>query len=362
LGEAVQAVTDNFTDILVDKDGSETLTFRITGVGGNRLIIDPKFEDQVNYLGPTLGYELSPEALANTKLQAEPFFSGIGPSWYQNLRIVASAQEADGDVAFSEPWPVTFEVLPIVDGVSNVNPLYTVTEEENENSDVGVFLSNMGSDANRDDDRSERVIDYNIDLSTMINDAQIRQRLKQLHPNLADSEINFDLLLTYLVGDGQYTVNSANETITVYVDGRSTGFGTAAGGLRFRGTLFWDSNIDFVLRYTVRVQDSAKLSAGNGGLVTVESIQNGNYSITILGTADVPDVSANDVSGSQLIRLDFNGSISDTDVALGRIQSETIEYFIEFVAMEGNVTKYAFVDANNNLIGFAAGGTFMLRD
>ncbi len=353
----------NFSGILVDADGSEELTFRITGVEGDRLIVDPSFASQVNYLGATAGYEISPAALLNATLRAQPNFSGIGPTWYSNLRITATAQEFDGSTAYSDPWPVIFEVLPVVDsdGIGNTNPGYSVTEKENEGTgDVGVILGKLFSGANAtvDSDGSEYVVDYNLDLNEMINDAQIRQRLKNLNSTLTEADINFDLLLTYLVGNGNYTKNS-NGTITVYVDGRNQGF----GNLRFRGTLFWDSNVDFKIPFRARVQDKALLSTG---LVIVETEQSGNYSISIDGTADVPAVYARNINGTRPIRLDLNGTITDTDDfavgGLGRIQSEKIYYFMKLLNGTGSFQNassfalYSFVNAAGQLVGFDAGG------
>ncbi len=366
LGEAVQAQLSgngNFSGILVDADGSEDLTFRVTGVGGDRLIVHPLFADQVNYLGPTGGYELSPAALLNATLKAQPNFSGIGPTWYSDLRITATAQEWDGSTAYSDPWPVIFEVEPVVDsdGIANTRPGYNVTEEANEGpDDVGVFLRDLFSGANAtvDSDGSEYVVDYNLDLSTMIDNAQIRQRLKNLNSTLNDADINVELLLTYLDGNGDY-INNGNGTITVYVDGRNQGF----GALRFRGTLFWDSNIDFQIPFRARVQDSAVLSSGP---MIVETVQNGTYEISISGTADVPNVYANNITGERSIRLDLNGTITDSDDAavngLGRTQSERIYYFIKFLQGTGSFenastfTLYSFVNANGQLVGFDAGG------
>lgn len=62
LGDAIRNVTGgNFDGILVDADGSETLAFLISGLGGDRLVFDeafrndPEFDDKVNYLGSGLG-------------------------------------------------------------------------------------------------------------------------------------------------------------------------------------------------------------------------------------------------------------------------------------------------------------------
>jgi hypothetical protein len=381
LGEAVKAQLDQsgdvsaFEGILVDADGSEELTFRITGIGGDRLIVDASFADQINYLGETLGYAISPAALLNATLKAQPHFSGIGPTWYSNLRITATAQESDGSTAYSDPWPVIFEVQPVVDqdGIGNTSPGYSVTEEANEGIlDVGVYLRDLysGANATKDSDGSEYVVDYNIDLKEMIDDAQIRQRLKDLE-GADDEDINVDLLLKYLdAGTGAYTSNT-NGTITVYVDGRSAGFGT----MRFRGALFLDSNIDFNLPFRARVRDQANLSSG---LMIVETEQSGFYFISINGTADVPNVYANDVgeyattgvSGTRFIQLNLNGTITDSDTENGgpRLrtnQSEGIYYFMQLLGGTGSFenasltdvsSSYALVDADGQLVGFDAGG------
>jgi hypothetical protein len=353
LGEAVrnQLVDDiTFEGILVDADGSETLTFKITGTGGDRLIYDESFESEVNYQGGS--YELSAAALLNSTLLAEPHFSGQNPPWYADLVITVTAQELDGSVAYSEPWPVSFEVEPRVDqdGISSTTPSYSVTEKENEVGDVGIKLANLytGSDATVDEDGSEYVVDYNIDLNSMIEDAKIGQRLQDLNPN---ATVNVNLLMGYLMGEGDYIYNEANGTLTVYVDGRDGGLGS----LYFAGTLFFDSSQNFKLGFRARVQDKAELSTGT---MIVETEQSGFYEISISGTADVPIVYADDISGTRPIRVQFNGTIADTDPALGRDQSEGIYYFVQLLAgteyFESSAL-YSFVDAQGELVGRDAG-------
>ena len=148
------------------------------------------------------------------------------------------------------------------------------------------------------------------------------------------------------------TKNANNNTITIYADGRGAGFGTLSGGLRFRGTLFWDSNIDFNIPFRARIQDKAVLS---GGPYIVETTQTGNFSVSISGVADVPIVYANNVAGSTPVLLNFSGTYNDTDVALSRNQSEAIYYFVSEVGITGNVSQYAFVNGAYQLVGFPAG-------
>jgi hypothetical protein len=354
LGREIDAAI-GFSNILVDRDGSETLTFRITGLGdGSRLIVDDSLRNQVNYLGATQGYELSVAAMRNATLLAEPHYSGVTvntSTWYKDVKITATTQEADGDVAFANPWPVFIQVRPVVnqDGLGNLFPSYRVTESQNELNDTGVLLADLKGVTDKDTDGSEYIVDYNLDLSAMIDNAQIRKRLQDLHPN---ATVDFDLLLTYLVGDGTYVSNPLNKTITVYAD-RGAGFGTATGGLRFRGTLFWDSNVDFKIPFRARIRDQANLTAGP---YIVETMQFGNYSINIDGVADKPIVTATDVDGTGPLRLNFNGTFNDTDPSLLRVQSEEIYYFIEESLVVGNISEYSFVNATNHIVGYGAGG------
>jgi hypothetical protein len=355
IGEAIEA-SIGFSNILVDRDGSETLTFRITGLGdGSRLIVPDSLKNQVNYLGASQGYELSLAAMRNATLLPEPHYSGIttnSSTWYKDIRITATTQEVDGDVAFADPWPVNIQVRPVVnqDGLGNLFPSYSVTESENELSDTGVRLIALKGVTDKDSDGSEYIVDYNLDLSAMIDDAKIRKRLQDLNPS---ATVDFNLLLSYLVvGDGAYVSNPANQTITVYAD-RGAGFGSAAGGLRFRGTLFWDSNVDFYIPFRARIRDQANLVAGP---YIVETTQSGNFTINISGVADKPIVTARDVDGPGPLLLDFNGTFNDTDPSLLRDQSEEIYYFIEENLIVGNISEYSFVNATNHIVGYGAGG------
>lgn len=355
LGQAIDA-SIGFSNILVDRDGSETLTFRITGLGdGSRLIVDDSFKNQVNYLGAAQGYELSVAAMRNATLLAEPHYSGVTvntSTWYKDVKITATSQEADGDVAFANPWPVLIQVRPVVnqDGLGTLFPSYTVTESQNELNDTGVRLINLKGVTDKDTDGSEYIVDYNLNLTAMIDDAKIRKRLQDLNPN---ATVDFNLLLQYLdIGDGEYVSNPANQTITVYAD-RGKGFGSAMGGLRFRGTLFWDSNVDFMIPFRARIRDRANLIAGP---YIVETVQSGNFSININGVADKPIVTARDVAGPGPLRLDFNGTFNDTDPSLLRVQSEEIYYFIEESLVVGNISEYSFVNGTNHIVGYGAGG------
>jgi Ca2+-binding RTX toxin-like protein len=58
--------------------------------------------------------------------------------------------------------------------------------------------------------------------------------------------------------------------------------------------------------------------------------------------------------------VSVGGDTTDTDVSLGRQQSESIYYLASAVEL-GGIPSYAFVDSNNKIIGFASGaGTWLM--
>lgn len=364
LGDAILAQLTNVTSfdgILVDADGSESLEFRISNVGPlDRIIVAEEFQNDVTPLGGG-AYSITPAAMLTLKLKAQPHFSGISTnetldSWYSDVTVSVSTQEADtGSTAYSDEWPVIFDVLPVVDqdGIGNLQPSFSTTEAENEMGG-DIFLFNLNVDADRDTDGSESVLDYTLDFNTLLVDAGIRQQLANLTPGVSVDQVTVDMLIdNYLIqGDGAPYTNNGNGTITVAAIG---GFGTATGGLRLDGRLFLDSNVNFEIPFTARVQDQAVLLTG---VSIVTMIQSGTYSVQISGNSDVPTVFADTLTGtSSPVLLRMGGDFTDTDVALGRDQSESIYFLLKRLDM-GNFSV-AFVDRSDSsaqLVGFGAGG------
>lgn len=383
LGQFVEAqLGANFDGILVDTDGSERLTFKLSGIDPTDLVFTEAFRNsenftkEVNYLGAAEGYELSPQALLNARLLPDPDYSGTDPLQYSNLVIRASSQELDGDVSFSEDFNIFFEISPVIDdgdGVSNLNPSFSTTEGFLEsNASAAIPLLNINGEADNDIDDSEEILFYDIDIIEVARNAKIVERLRDLEledgvdpaafptDNLGLAQLILDKYFRDI--DGAFTFPSGTFNGTIRVDPNTEpifdtgngGFGSEVRGLAFNRELFLDSNEDFEIPFRVRLRDSATLSSGE---VEVESTQFGTYSISIDGTADVPTVEAEDVTGAFLTPLNITVNFTDTDLALGRDLSETLVAFVQLQEdLGGNLTDYAFVDAGGRVVGQNAGG------
>lgn len=371
LGAAVASIFGaDLSVLLADTDGSESLTFKLSGFTANLLTFPPSFDTlgEVNYLGAAEGYELSPEALLQARLTPDPDYSGTNPPLYAGLTLRASSQEADGDVSFSNDFVLDFEIQPVVDGdgVTNLSPSINVVEGDLEDATFPndfIPILQINAAANADSDGSEEVLFFDIDFTTIVNDAQIIEQLRILegNPALPDPGLNAadDLLLAQIIlsnytrkTDANFTLDAGGFNGTIRVD--PLGFGSATQGLALDNRLFVDSNVDFAIPYTVFVQDSATLS---GGAVIVTTTQTGSFGINIAGTADVPILIAEDVAGAFITPLDLTFNFTDEDVALGRPLSESVELFVELQPpLGGNLSDYAFVDSFGEIVGLNAGG------
>lgn len=349
----------NLTEVLVDNDGSEVLYLTLTGLPSDVApftdYINPETNEPckdsvqegcpgiVAIAGQPGAWAIGPSAIAGLKLPAVKNYSGDQP--YEKLRIFAQTQEFDQDLSGVVEWQIQILVTPEVvsDAISPFDISVSVTEEENELGRIGVSLAALSLLENQlADPDSERVLEYTIDLSYMIDDAQIYQRLVDLNPNATDYDV--DLLLIYL--DGTYT-NNGNGTITV-----KQGF---TGGLLFDAILFWDSNESFRLEAWALIEDRALL---NGIEVSVTTIVQGYFNVILIGTADVPTVEASPAEGGagELILMDIGGNSTDSDPELGRNQSESLYYVMSLVDFDGNLSGWVFTDANGNVVGFEGGG------
>jgi hypothetical protein len=358
IGDAITSELTNiasFEGILVDADGSETLTFEISGVGTlDRIVLPEGLEDSISPLGGG-AYQITPEGMMALQLKPMPHYSGasnVTENWYSDVKIRAITQESDtGRVAYSDFWPVVFEIAPVVtsDGIGNLAPTYITNEAFNEVDGNGIFFFDMEVAADKDLDGSEYVVDYTINITAILDDAAILDRLVELEGAGANAQTIIDNYL--IAGDGAF-VDNGNGTITVDA-GR---FGSAGAGLRFNGTLFLDSSINFKIPFTVRVQDKAVLFDGKDYIV--ETTQSGFYNVKIMGVADVPSVNVTSSSGSsgELVPVFFNGTFTDRDISLGRNQSESIYFILAEQSIDGNFSDYAIVNAAGAIVGFGAGG------
>jgi hypothetical protein len=258
-----------------------------------------------------------------------PNFSGENP--YGDIEVYAVSQEIDGDQATSELWTITIDISPIEDGFASWTPSTTVTEHENESMGPGVSFNSVAAFALTDNDGSEEVLNYTFDLSNLIGNAGIQLRLKSLtnNPNATlDDWIRDDL-------DGTFSYNPANGEISVQP--------SDIVNMVLRPELFFDSNQDFSIPVTASLRDTAII---DGKTITVEKVESSSLSVNLVGEADVPTVFANSVAGNSdaLLPIELGGETTDTDVALGRVQSESIYYIVHVDNTFGN----SFSDRTNN--------------
>jgi hypothetical protein len=264
-----------------------------------------------------------------------------------DLTLQAVAQELDGDEAVSDPWPITFDIYPVVDGFSSWSMATSVTEGENEGGGSGISLASASGYSFQDSDGSEEAIECTFDLSSLITDAGIAVRLS----NLSGSGTGLTKLVNnYLQGD--FTYNEGVGTITVAPNKIST--------IALDATLFLDSNEDFSIPVSMLVRDSATI---NGQTETSETVEEGSLSVNLIGTADTPSVSAESAEGDAgvLIPLNLGGDTTDTDVALGRSQSEGIYYILtELPAQSTTSFEYTLVNAGGSVVGHDHEGHWLL--
>ncbi len=346
LGAAILASAGgNLNSLLVDTDGSETLSFVIGGVPQG-VIPTSTVAGGVTYIGNGT-WSVTAAALPTLELPPVPNFSGENP--YSTVTVRAVTQEIDGDDASSPQWPVTITVNPIinlgtVDGLDNWSLGATVAEGALE-AGGDISLASAANHGYVDDDGSETVVSYTFDLSNLIANAGIADRLDDLQGAGADLD---DLVANHI--SGVFTYNFATGTITVLAANIS--------GVALDGTLFRDSNQDFSIPVSALVRDTAIIG---GGPVSVDKIEMGSFNVDLIGTADTPTAFASSVSGSSgsQIALSVGGVSTDTDGGLGRTPSEDI-YYVMSVTNPGTAPALGFTDGAGNIIGLDNGdGTWI---
>jgi hypothetical protein len=339
----------NIEDALVDKDGSEKLSLVLSGLPRGVIPytgIDSDgngISDGIS-LRPDGSWQVAEEAIPHLKLPPVLNYSGEKP--YPNLKLQALTQEVDGDQSLAVTWDIFIEVEPVADGIRGFNTSITTREGTLEETDGKLSLATIGQHGLADNDSSEIVLNYTIDFSTMIDDARIRQRLLDLNSSLAPESLDANYLIeNYL--EGIYTANG-NGTVTV---ARAN-----IAGLYFRGLIFWDLSGKWTLRLSALVEDSATI---DGVLVKDTVTEYGKVDINVLGTADTPTAFANDTSGTagDLILVHIGGESTDTDVQLGRNQSERIYYImsLETDLSLVNISGFVFADAQGQVVGQEGG-------
>jgi hypothetical protein len=338
----------DLANLLVDRDGSEALSFVIGGLPSG-IIPTSSVPGGVTYIGNGT-WSVTADAIPTLLLPPVPNFSGENP--YANVIVRAVTQELDGDQATSTEWAVTIAVNPIinaatVDGFSSWGLATSTVELQNETvGGPNVSLANVGNHVFVDNDGSEAVVSYTFDLSDLIADAAITSQLAVLP---ADGSGLDKLVSSFMTGT--FTYDALNGTITVLAND--------IGGVAFDRRLFLDSNHDFTLPVSALVRDTAII----GGVpVFVDKIETGTFSVNLVGTADVPTVFAESTTGDSgtAIVLDLGGVSTDTDAALGRTPSEDVFYVLR-ATNPGIAPMFGLVDGTGSLIGLDFGdGSFVL--
>ena len=344
--QIVSSAGGNLNNLLVDTDGSEALSFVIGGLPAG--IIPVSSVAGVSYLGNGT-WSVSAAAMPTLTLPPVQNFSGENP--YTGVTVRAVTQEIDGSQASSPQWPVTITVNPViaggtVDGFASWGLGVTRSEAATEGGS-NISLASASNYTLVDNDGSEQVVQYTFDLSNLIADAGLAVRLAAL-PG-AGSGLD-KLVANYVTGTFVY--NPAAGTITVQA--------ANIGGVALGAQLFLNSNQDFNIPVMALVRDTAIIA---GSPVTVDKTETGSLGVNLTGTADVPTVFATSTSGNSgtSIPVTLGGTTTDTDVALGRTQSEDIFYVLR-TTNTGTAPLFGLVDGSGNVLGLDTGnGSFLLR-
>lgn len=210
-------------------------------------------------------------------------------------------------------------------------------EDELEQGESAVYFSSVGSFKLADTDGSETVVSFSFDLSSLLSDAGISLRLMSLKG--ADATID-DLVSGYLTGS--FVFNTATKQLIVMAED--------IRGVALKPELFLDSDQDFGIPVSALVRDTAII---NGQRVVDEKVERGTFNVTIRASADVPTAFADSTSGERLqaLPLTAGGVTTDTDVALGRVQSEEIYYIVSVAEGEHSDIEYAMLNRDGGVAG-----------
>ncbi len=405
LGAAILSAAGGvLNNLLVDTDGSERLSFTIGGLPAG--ILPSTTAGRLDYIGGG-SWSISADdiatlttAIQNLTLPAKPNFSGDDP--YGALTVTAVSQEIDSSQATSAPWPVTIHVAPVldpslaIDGLSGWSPGVTQPEDAaSAGASTGISLASVTSKTYVDNDGSEKVVGYDFDLTKMFtlgdaaHNAGIDSRCAALYGNaiawngLSDAAKAQWFIDTFAQGTFSSHATDAGIPLghIVVSEAQLDGAGqavsiTLAAGLSPAASPFLDSNVDFTIPVTASIRDTAVIS---GASTSISGTQSTGFHVSLQGVADTPTVFAHnpdkDSNASnvdayaplELVPLDMGGHSADTDIALGRSQSETVYYVLSIdsaVGAGGSVTPpvFALVDGSGNALGLDNGdNTWLIR-
>ena len=274
----------------------------------------------ISYIGDG-NWNIGLDAIDTLQIPPVMHYSGEDP--YPGLQLFAVVQELDGDEAISEAWPLDFDIFPIVDGFADWNTRSQVQQ----GADGGLPLDIALKYTLKDNDGSEKPISITFDLSNLIEDAGISERLEELPGNGTGLT---KLVNNYLSGTFSYDKDSGN--VTAFVDD--------VPGLLLSEDLFLFSNQDFRIPVSILVRDLAFI---NGANETADKVETALISVDMIGVAEIPTVFAEDAIGLSLsfIPVTLGGESTDNDVLLGREPSESVYYIIEEIANENMPFDFA---------------------
>ncbi len=207
------------------------------------------------------------------------------------------AQEDDGNQT-SVSAPLNVVVAPVMGRLPGLEPLGAGHEDND------IPLASAAFSGLPDGDGSEQIVSYTFNLNGMIAAAQIGGVVPDVNTLIA-SHVTGTFTNN---GDGTITVLAAN-----------------LAGVALRKEAFLNANVDFSIPVTARVSEA-------GGLF--QNV-NGSYAVNLVGDADIPTAFAGNVTAvtGQLTAInptgaEFGGAITDSDVGLGRANSERIYYIV----------------------------------
>lgn len=331
---------NNVTSLVNDPDTSETLSFVLSGIPEGIIPYSTNFSNEVLFLGGDK-YQVSSNAIETLFIPLPLHKSGNETELFPDLEITTVAQELEGDQASSDPWLIEIQVQPVADPFASWNPGQRINETDlDEGATLGIFLGNNLAPQLTDTDSSEMIVNYTFDFANFITNADVEG---------VAGGTSFSDLLPFIEGD--YVVSGT--TITVDADN--------IGGLYLRAGLFFDSNVDFSIGVSAWLVDGAWI--GGTYHTDYRQVTGGNYDVEILGQPDTPTVfGGGPYSGESgyAIAIDtIGGTTTDTDVALGRSQSESTIYYLVEATLNG-FSSYAFADAMGNPRGLGGVGNSWL--
>jgi hypothetical protein len=142
----------NLSGILVDTDGSETLSFMIGGLP-SEVQLKVANNSGITYIGNGR-YQVDKQAIPSLRITPAANFAGMNP--YQGIFLRAVTQEIEGDQAVSDDWPITIKVKPVADSI-NLAMGVELTERDNEIKAMGVSFGGAANFTMKDGDGSESV-------------------------------------------------------------------------------------------------------------------------------------------------------------------------------------------------------------